>query len=110
MLLLLVLKLQKRSAKPNTKGYMASVPLQLNPSQMQTIQEIIELKTAHFSGVPGPFAPSAIIYVSVVKVQLYHSLENSLETASTISCSRSPGIPLMSSNRLVTIPPKGPGC
>lgn len=77
---------------------------------MPTIQEIIELKTAHFSGMPGPFAPSAIIYVSVVKVQLYHSLENSLETTFTISCSRSTRIPLMSTKRLVTIPPQGPGC
>lgn len=79
MPLLLVLKLQERSTKPNTEGYIALVSLQLNSSQMQTIQETMVLKTAYFSGMLGPFVPSAIIYVPIVKVQFYHSLGNSLE-------------------------------
>lgn len=52
---------------------------------MQTIQEIMELKTENFSGMLGSFVPSAIIYVSVVKVQFCHSLRNSLETTLTLT-------------------------
>lgn len=63
-----------------------------------------------FRDARGPFAPSAIIHVSVVKVPVYHSLENSLETTFTISCSRSTKNSFDDTNRLVTIPPQGPGC
>lgn len=76
LLLLQFLKLQKRRRKPNTEGYIAGVPLQLNPSQMQTFQEIMEPKTANLSGMLWTIC-SLCYHVCSVTLP---SLDNSLET------------------------------
>lgn len=55
------------STKPNTEGYIARVPLQLNPSPDADNSRKNRAEHSTLSGMPGPFAPSAIIYVSVVK-------------------------------------------
>lgn len=59
------------------------------PKSVQTIQKTMEPKTENFPGMLWTFIPSADIYVSVVEVQLYHSLDNSLETM--ISVKAAPG-------------------